>query len=175
MFLLKHILCTRMYKITTTAVTCRTNSHIVNNLFSTKHKFPTRTYLSNGCKPCNNHHLLVNRRFAATKSTNGTAQSSITTNVPKVRPKLSDFRRLFELARSEKTVLIASVGCLVVSSTITMGVPYCIGKIMDIIFTGTLDSGRLTEFCMTLMAVFIVGAVANFGRVYLMNGASKTT
>lgn len=85
----------------------------------------------------------------------------------------SDFRRLLRLARPERWTIGASVACLVVSSSITMSVPYCIGKILDIIFTQDLVAERLTGFCAAMMGVFVVGAVANFGRIYLMNGACE--
>lgn len=88
-------------------------------------------------------------------------------------PKRSDFGRLLQLAKPEKWIVGASVVCLVVSSAITMSVPYGIGKIMDIIFTETFVAERLTGFCMVMVGVFVVGAVANFGRIYLMNGACK--
>lgn len=88
-------------------------------------------------------------------------------------PKRSDFKRLLQLARPEKWTVGASVVCLIVSSVITMSVPYGIGKIMDIIFTETFVAERLSRFCMVMLGVFVVGAIANFGRIYLMNGACK--
>ena len=57
-----------------------------------------------------------------------------------------------------------------------MAVPFCIGKVIDIIYTPSEEGRmkeRLTNFCKFLVGVFIVGAVANFGRVYLMNISGK--
>ena len=58
----------------------------------------------------------------------------------------------------------------------TLAVPFGIGKVIDIIYTK--DSAdmvtRLTTFCKFLLAVFVVGAVANMGRVYLMSTSGKS-
>lgn len=53
-----------------------------------------------------------------------------------------------------------------------MSVPYAVGKILDIIFTqDAAVAERLTGFCAVMLGVFVVGAMANFGRIYLINGA----
>lgn len=115
--------------------------------------------------------LSVCRRYASevAKSTNTVVVPKVTNQIP----KRSDFARLIQLARPEKWTVGASVVCLIVSSVITMSVPYGIGKIMDIIFTETFVAEKLTGFCMLMVGVFVVGAFANFGRIYLMNGACK--
>lgn len=83
------------------------------------------------------------------------------------------FRRLLKLAKPERLVIGASVACLCVSSAVTMSVPYCIGKILDIIFTDSFLAEKLSTFCLAMVGVFVVGSAANFGRIYLMNGACK--
>lgn len=56
-----------------------------------------------------------------------------------------------------------------------MAVPFSLGKILDIIYTSTddVESGRkrLNEVCGILVLVFLVGAVCNYGRIYLMSTA----
>ncbi|XP_037936205.1 ATP-binding cassette sub-family B member 10, mitochondrial [Teleopsis dalmanni] len=103
--------------------------------------------------------------------------TTIKTTQPKVKLKSQDVMRLLSLAKSEKLVLTVAIGCLVISSGITMCVPFALGKIMDIIFnkdeqnvSKTLES--LKQFSLILLGVFIVGGLANFGRVYLFNAAS---
>lgn len=91
----------------------------------------------------------------------------------KLAERRSDIARLLSLAKEEKWFLFASIGCLLISSSISMGVPYAIGRILDIIFTDAFSSERLTEFCSILLGVFLIGGVANFGRIYFMNSASK--
>ncbi|XP_037917942.1 ATP-binding cassette sub-family B member 10, mitochondrial-like [Hermetia illucens] len=89
--------------------------------------------------------------------------------------KSSDVKRLLSLAKSEKWVLVAAIGFLLVSSTVTMAVPYALGKILDIIFVktdNTVMMEKLRNFSMILAGVFILGGLANFGRVYLFTTAS---
>ncbi|KAI8124290.1 hypothetical protein FF38_08797 [Lucilia cuprina] len=96
---------------------------------------------------------------------------------PKVKLKKGDIVRLVSLAKSEKLVLTAAIGCLIISSAITMSVPFALGKILDIIFdkegaNGEQALGRLKHFSAILLGIFVVGGLANFGRVYLFNSAS---
>jgi len=99
-------------------------------------------------------------------------------NIPGV--KKTEFRRLLSLAVPEKYRLAAAMGLLVISSAVTMAVPFALGKIIDIIYN--LDQlktseqeaqklaikDRLQKVCLGLTGVFILGGLCNFGRVYLM-------
>ena len=92
----------------------------------------------------------------------------------------SNFSRILKLALPEKYRLTAAVGLLLVSSGITMSVPFAIGKIIDLIYN--LDQlkeseqdlqrrniqSRLRNVCLGLSGIFIIGGLCNFGRVYLM-------
>lgn len=89
------------------------------------------------------------------------------------RESRKEIKRLFSLAKDEKWYLIAAVGCLVVSSIVTLGVPRFIGKVMDMIVMDNFPKEKLHAFCLILFGVFVVGGLANFGRIYLMNSASK--
>lgn len=84
-----------------------------------------------------------------------------------------EIRRLFSLAKNEKWYLIGAIGCLCISSVVTLGVPHAIGKIMDMIVMDDFPKAKLHQFCYILFAVFIAGSLANFGRIYLMNSAGK--
>lgn len=86
-----------------------------------------------------------------------------------------EIRRLFSLAKDEKWYLIGAIGCLVISTSVTIGVPHAIGKIMDMIVQTGFPRQEMLTFCVGLFAIFIVGSLANFGRIYLMNSASKWT
>lgn len=52
-----------------------------------------------------------------------------------------------------------------------MAVPFALGRIIDIIYTNDQSKMRenLNKLCASLTVVFFVGALCNFGRVYLMN------
>ncbi|XP_054262814.1 ATP-binding cassette sub-family B member 10, mitochondrial isoform X2 [Macrosteles quadrilineatus] len=52
-----------------------------------------------------------------------------------------------------------------------MSVPFALGKVIDIIYTEDSEQMKknLNTLCLTLLGVFILGGLCNFGRVYLMN------
>ena len=71
---------------------------------------------------------------------------------------------------------IGAVVLLLTSSTVSMAVPFGIGKVVDTIFTqndGTDITERLKGIYKILFGIFIVGGLANFGRVYLMRISGK--
>ena len=69
------------------------------------------------------------------------------------------------------------MGCLVISSAITMSVPFALGKILDIIFdkkgTHAETMEKLKEFSIILLGIFVLGGLTNYLRVYLFNSACK--
>lgn len=124
--------------------------------------------------------LSQEKEYLGTRSKSDLTQQNATlkeSTPPKVKLKKRDVGRLFGLAKSEKLVLTAAVGCLLVSSAITMSVPFALGRILDIIFSrdeaGNIETmDKLRHFCFILSGVFVIGGLANFGRVYLFNSAS---
>ena len=52
-----------------------------------------------------------------------------------------------------------------------MAVPFCLGKVIDVIYT--TDSNKMKEnlnkLSVALLGIFIIGGLCNFGRVYLMS------
>lgn len=56
-----------------------------------------------------------------------------------------------------------------------MAVPFSLGKILDIIYTSSSDMEnartKLNSVCGILVCVFLLGAICNFGRIYLMSTA----
>ncbi|XP_075976553.1 ATP-binding cassette sub-family B member 10, mitochondrial isoform X2 [Anticarsia gemmatalis] len=90
-----------------------------------------------------------------------------------VKLKTSELKRLFGLAEPEKWTLAGAIGFLVISSSVTMAIPFSLGKVLDIIYSSTSDLGaareKLDTLCLMLCGVFLVGGLCNFGRVYLMS------
>lgn len=88
--------------------------------------------------------------------------------------KKSELRRLFSLAKPEKWNLSCAVGLLLISSAVTMTIPFSLGKVLDIIYSGS-DSEeakrKLNNVCGVLLAIFVLGAICNFGRIYFMSTA----
>lgn len=65
-----------------------------------------------------------------------------------------------------------------ISSSISMSVPFVLGKILDLIFDKDGERAaqamdKLKHFSLILCGVFLIGGLANFGRVYLFNSACK--
>lgn len=64
---------------------------------------------------------------------------------------------------------------MIISSAITMSVPFGLGKILDIIYASSAETGmakeKLDQFCLLLGGIFLLGGLANFGRVYLFSNA----
>ncbi|GBN25621.1 ATP-binding cassette sub-family B member 10, mitochondrial, partial [Araneus ventricosus] len=93
-------------------------------------------------------------------------------NVPK-KPVRKELRRILKIAESQKWKLTGAIVLLFISSTVTMAVPFCVGKLIDMMTSSGDDlKTSLLSFCKVLVVIFIVGALANFGRVYLINISS---
>ncbi|XP_018794573.1 PREDICTED: ATP-binding cassette sub-family B member 10, mitochondrial [Bactrocera latifrons] len=111
-------------------------------------------------------------RFRGNVSNNAQQADKVT----KVKLHRKDVIRLIGLAKSEKLVLIVAMGCLVISSAITMSVPFALGKILDMIFdkkgTHAETMEKLKEFSIILLGIFVLGGLTNYFRVYLFNSAS---
>lgn len=70
----------------------------------------------------------------------------------------------------------AAVGCLVVSSAVTMSAPFFLGRVIDTIYMNAAPdfSSALTSLCAVLSGVFLCGAAANSARVYLMQSSGES-
>ncbi|XP_018576027.1 ATP-binding cassette sub-family B member 10, mitochondrial [Anoplophora glabripennis] len=106
---------------------------------------------------------LIKRNFSTTK------------NVKESKgPSTSELKRLFSLAKPEKAKLLCAIGFLLVSSTVTMVIPFSLGKVLDIIYVNQ-DSNetkaRLNKVAGVLLCIFVLGAICNFGRIYFMSTA----
>jgi ABC-type multidrug transport system fused ATPase/permease subunit len=65
-------------------------------------------------------------------------------------------------------IFLGAVSLLLISSSVTMAVPYAVGKVIDIVGkAGAQTKETLRNIAGILVVVFLIGAAANFGRVYL--------
>ena len=108
----------------------------------------------------------------------GDRPSLLTTDAatkPKVKISFGEVKRLFRLAEHEKGRIAGAILLLLLSSGVTMSVPFCLGKIIDMLQTYKHDElrQRLKQMTLVLVAIFGLGAVANFGRVYLILTTSQ--
>lgn len=118
---------------------------------------------------------LSNRSLTSSRSKLSNTTKSSKTNgrsaEGKSVPRISELRRLIKAAYPERWKIAGAVGLLVISSSVTLAVPFCMGKVIDIINTSAKDGTmmeKLTSFCSVLLVIFLIGGLANFGRVYLM-------
>nr|AVT42122.1 ABC transporter B [Lissorhoptrus oryzophilus] len=121
-----------------------------------------------------NKFLGLFRRQASNKSKSEKSKVEVEAKTPKEpRFNKSDFKRLLALAKPEKCRIISAICFLLVSSTVTMAVPFSLGKVLDIIYTNTEDfeeaKSKLNKVCGILLCVFVLGGICNFGRVYFMS------
>ncbi|KAI0050836.1 hypothetical protein FA95DRAFT_1587582 [Auriscalpium vulgare] len=83
----------------------------------------------------------------------------------------SSFRKIVGLARPERRPLVTAVGLLLVSSSVSMSIPFTVGKLIDY-FTAANPSIpydlSLGQASAILLLVFTIGGAANAGRAFLM-------
>lgn len=81
--------------------------------------------------------------------------------------------RLLQIARPEAKTLSFAILFLLISSSITMSIPFSIGKIMDTATKGGEGGGELfglslPVFYSALAGVLVLGAAANYGRIIIL-------
>ncbi|CZT48701.1 probable multidrug resistance protein 2 [Rhynchosporium secalis] len=86
---------------------------------------------------------------------------------------LGEIWRLIKIARPEAKWLGLAFVFLLVSSSITMSIPFSIGKILDLATKdpsegSTLFGLEITQFYVALGVVLTLGAAANYGRIILL-------
>ncbi|KAK2059613.1 ABC transporter [Colletotrichum caudatum] len=85
----------------------------------------------------------------------------------------SEIWRLIKIARPELRWLGIAMVFLVISSSVTMSIPFSIGRILDMATKDPSEDARLfgltmPQFFTALGVILTVGALANFGRVILL-------
>ena len=86
---------------------------------------------------------------------------------------LQEIWRLIKIARPEAKWLALAFLFLLTSSSITMSIPFSIGRIMDIATKdpsegATLFGLELSQFYIALAGVLTLGAAANYGRIIIL-------
>lgn len=81
--------------------------------------------------------------------------------------------RLIRIARPELRWLAIAFVFLVISSSVTMSIPFSVGRILDLATKGEAEDVRLfgltlNQFFFGLGAILTLGAISNFGRVVLL-------
>ncbi|GAA5827146.1 hypothetical protein JCM11251_001141 [Rhodosporidiobolus azoricus] len=116
----------------------------------------------------------TNAKQAAARRENEEADEGADGKSIKEKIKMGEIRRLAELAKPERKTIGLAIGLLCVSSTVSLSIPFGIGRIIDL-FSGQNASLPLSvPTAATLLAVFFgLGAAANMGRVIMMRIAGQ--
>ncbi|KAF8070392.1 P-loop containing nucleoside triphosphate hydrolase protein [Lyophyllum atratum] len=92
------------------------------------------------------------------------------------RKTASSFRKIVSLAKPERKPILIAVGLLLISSSVSMSIPFTLGKLIDF-FSSTnpqIPFGlSVLEASTILLALFTAGALANTGRAILMRMAGQ--
>ncbi|SCZ90501.1 BZ3500_MvSof-1268-A1-R1_Chr1-3g02028 [Microbotryum saponariae] len=89
---------------------------------------------------------------------------------PAEKIKIGEIRRLMVLARPERKTIAIAIGLLFVSSSVSLSIPFTIGRIIDL-FSGTAPQGlpiSVPTAAAVMALFFAIGASANMGRTILM-------
>ncbi|KAL8677972.1 MAG: hypothetical protein Q9186_005638 [Xanthomendoza sp. 1 TL-2023] len=119
------------------------------------------------------------RSFGKSEKASQAAQVNLSARLSKEgRPQgqkagLQEVWRLIKIARPESKVLSVAFVFLLISSSISMSIPFSIGKIMDIATKTDTGSDQLfgldlTTFYVALAGVLAIGAAANYGRIIIL-------
>ncbi|KAB5550989.1 hypothetical protein GE09DRAFT_1124449 [Coniochaeta sp. 2T2.1] len=89
------------------------------------------------------------------------------------KPGFGEVWRLIKIARPEIRWLAVAFVFLLISSSITMSVPFSVGRILDAATKEDVENVRLfgltmTQFFGGLAVLLTIGACANFGRIILL-------
>lgn len=153
----------------------RISLQLTRSMLTTEKYFCRTVNSTSQIKCTNSHTICVNKFFklypvARRFVTNNKSNAPSATRGRKTAVTGQEIKRLFGLAKDEKWKLTGAVFLLFISSAVTMSVPFCMGKVIDIIYTSDPETmkANLTAVTQVLLLMFTFGAAANFGRVYLM-------
>ncbi|THH13785.1 hypothetical protein EW146_g6479 [Bondarzewia mesenterica] len=89
---------------------------------------------------------------------------------------ISSLRKIVALAYPERRPLLLAVGLLLISSSVSLSIPFTVGKLIDF-FTSTnpvIPFGlSLTQASALLLLTFTIGGASNAGRAFLMRMAGQ--
>ncbi|PVV01000.1 hypothetical protein BB560_004602 [Smittium megazygosporum] len=87
------------------------------------------------------------------------------------------WKKLIKFAEPEYKALFCAIALLLVSSSVTMLLPYIMGKIIDIVTNPDLPAPfglTITQIFTGLVCVFSFSSLANFGRIYLIRRSGES-
>ncbi|ANZ77597.1 BA75_04447T0 [Komagataella pastoris] len=121
--------------------------------------------------------LLSEKRYSSSSSSTGLSDRKTATTPASKHSNPKDILNLIKLAKPEAKLFGAALGCLVITSGVSMMFPSVIGKIIDSctndIHSNTIslfDGVEVTSytFYIGLGCIFVVGSFANYGRILIL-------
>ncbi|KAK3500030.1 uncharacterized protein B0T23DRAFT_409894 [Neurospora hispaniola] len=111
-------------------------------------------------------HKAAHINMSARLSKDGKSQSG-------TKPGFAEVWRLIKIARPEVKAMSVAFVLLLISSAVTMSIPFSIGRILDLSTQGPADEVRLFgltlyQFFGGLAGLLTLGATANFGRIIIL-------
>lgn len=142
----------------------------VSNLFANA----SRQLLNSNRYSFGNLNALI-RRFGTKQSKNNVGGGNAAKDKVKEKVKINEFKRLLGLAKPHKLKIAVALVLLLISSGVTMLIPFGIGKLIDFIQSGDRQAMKqnLQNLALIMLGVFLVGALANFGRVYIIQSTGQ--
>lgn len=113
--------------------------------------------------------------FQKSEKASKAAQVNLSAKLSKTQGNagMGEIWRLIKVAKPEIRWLAIAFCFLVISSSVTMSIPFSVGRILDLSTKGDVEDIRLfgftlTQFFIGLGSILTIGAMANFGRVVLL-------
>lgn len=121
----------------------------------------------------NQHGFQKSAKAAKAAQVNMSARLSKEGKGEKGKAGFGEVWRLIKIAKPETKALGIAFVLLLISSSVTMSIPFSVGRILDLATRPDVEDVRLFGFTMTqffggLAALLTIGACANFGRIILL-------
>jgi putative ABC transport system ATP-binding protein len=121
----------------------------------------------------NEHGFQKSAKAAKAAQVNMSARLSKEGKGEKGKAGFGEVLRLIKIAKPETKALGVAFVLLLISSSVTMSIPFSVGRILDLATRPDVEDVRLfgltmTQFFGGLAALLTIGACANFGRIILL-------
>lgn len=175
------LLTTRIFRLGTTAIG---SQRFISNTPAAQQKAPPSRQEESQTSPKTDSEKTQqpgqepDQDFAKSEKATQAAQVDLSAKLSKegkgqAKAGMREVWRLIKVARPELRWLAMAFCFLVISSSVTMSIPFSVGRILDLATKSNAEDIRLfgltlNQFFMGLGAVLTLGAMANFGRVILL-------
>ncbi|EPX74030.1 peptide-transporting ATPase [Schizosaccharomyces octosporus yFS286] len=114
-----------------------------------------------------------------TQQKSSDSSSAESDHKPSQEPRKVTFWSILVLAKGQGKNFFIAAALLLISSSISMSIPYAVGKILDA-GSSSAESGFTeimgipsSKFYMGLLGLFLIGSICNFGRIFTLRLLSE--